>query len=60
MADIQEQTREQLMRVVNDIIYLAHRIRVPSRHVKEIIIDHIFAARTIEGILRNRRRAESK
>ncbi len=41
MADIQEKTREQLMRVVNDIIYMAHRIRVPSKHVKDIFVDQI-------------------
>ncbi len=41
MADIQEKTREQLMRVVNDIIYMAHRIRVPSQRVKDIFVDQI-------------------
>ena len=29
------------MRVVNDIIYMAHRIRVPSKHVKDIFVDQI-------------------
>jgi hypothetical protein len=38
---IHENTREQLMRVVNDIIYMAHRMRVPSKRVKEIFIDQI-------------------
>ncbi len=41
MADMQEKTREQLMRVVNDIIYMAHRIRVPSKRVKDIFVDQI-------------------
>ncbi len=41
MADIQEKTREQLMRVVNDIIYMAHRVRVPSKRVKNIFVDQI-------------------
>jgi len=41
MAEIQEKTREQLMRVVNDIIYMAHRIRVPSKRVKDIFVDQI-------------------
>jgi hypothetical protein len=41
MADIQGKTREQLMRVVNDIIYMAHHIRVPSQRVKDIFIDQI-------------------
>ena len=41
MADIQEKTREQLLRVVNDIIYMAHRIRVPSKRVKDIFVDEI-------------------
>ncbi len=41
MADLQERTREQLMRVVNDIIYMAHRIRVPSQRVKDLFIDQI-------------------
>ena len=30
MAEIQDKTRDQLMRVVNDIIYMAHRILVPE------------------------------
>ncbi len=41
MAEIQEKTREQLMRIVNDIIYMAHRIRVPSKNVKNIFVDQI-------------------
>jgi hypothetical protein len=41
MANIQEKTREQLLRVVNDIIYMAHRIRVPSNNVKNIFVDQI-------------------
>jgi len=41
MSDIQEKTREQLMRVVNDIIFMAHRIRVPSKRVKDIFVDQI-------------------
>jgi hypothetical protein len=41
MADTQDKTREQLMRVVNDIIYMAHRIRVPSKRVKDIFVDQI-------------------
>jgi hypothetical protein len=41
MPDIQDKTREQLMRVVNDIIYIAHRIRVPSKRVKDIFVDQI-------------------
>ena len=41
MADVQEKTREQLMRVVNDIIFMAHRIRVPSNRVKSIFVDQI-------------------
>jgi hypothetical protein len=41
MADIQDKTREQLTRVVNDIIYMAHRIRVPSKRVKDIFVDQI-------------------
>ena len=41
IADLQEKTREQLMRVVNDIIYMAHRIRVPSKCVKDIFVDQI-------------------
>ncbi len=41
MADVREKTREQLMRVVNDIIYMAHRIRVPSKRVKYIFVDQI-------------------
>jgi hypothetical protein len=41
MMDMQEKTREQLMRVVNDIIYMAHRIRVPSKRVKNIFVDQI-------------------
>jgi hypothetical protein len=41
MTDMQEKTREQLMRVVNDIIFMAHRIRVPSNRVKNIFVDQI-------------------
>jgi hypothetical protein len=41
MADMQDKTRDQLMRVVNDIIYMAHRIRVPSKRVKDIFVDQI-------------------
>jgi hypothetical protein len=41
MTNIQEKTREQLLRVVNDIIYMAHRIRVPSNNVKNIFVDQI-------------------
>lgn len=41
MTEMQEKTREQLMRVVNDIIYMAHRIRVPSKRVKNIFVDQI-------------------
>jgi hypothetical protein len=41
MKDIPEKTREQLTRVVNDIIYMAHRIRVPSKHVKDLFVDQI-------------------
>jgi len=41
MKDIQEKTREQVMRIVNDIIYMAHRIRVPSKRVKELFVDQI-------------------
>jgi hypothetical protein len=41
MAEIAEKTREQLTRVVNDIIYMAHRIRVPSQRVKELFVDQI-------------------
>jgi hypothetical protein len=41
MREMQEKTREQLMRVVNDIIFMAHRIRVPSKRVKGIFIDQI-------------------
>jgi hypothetical protein len=41
MTEMQEKTREQLMRVVNDIIFMAHRIRVPSKRVKNIFIDQI-------------------
>jgi|GEM_PF-4104822 len=41
MKDIQEKTREQIMRIVNDIIYMAHRIRVPSKRVKELFVDQI-------------------
>ena len=42
VTDIQhEKTREQLMRVVNDIIFMAHRIRVPSKRVKNIFVDQI-------------------
>lgn len=37
----QERTREQLMQVVNDIIYMAHRIRVPSKRVKDIFVDQL-------------------
>jgi hypothetical protein len=39
--DVQEKTREQLMCVVNDIIFMAHRIRVPSKRVKDIFVDQI-------------------
>jgi hypothetical protein len=41
MRDKHDKTREQLMCVVNDIIYMAHRIRVPSQRVKDIFIDQI-------------------
>jgi hypothetical protein len=41
MVKIQDKTREQLLRVVNDIIYMAHRIRVPSNQVKNIFVDQI-------------------
>jgi hypothetical protein len=41
MADTKDKTRDQLMRVVNDIIYMAHRIRVPSKRVKDIFVDQI-------------------
>jgi hypothetical protein len=41
MTDIPEKTREQLHRVVNDIIFMAHRIRVPSKRVKDIFVDQI-------------------
>jgi hypothetical protein len=39
--DITENTRDQVMRVVNDIIYMAHRIRVPSKRVKDLFVDQI-------------------
>jgi hypothetical protein len=29
------------MRVVNDIIFMAHRTRVPSKRLKNIFVDHI-------------------
>ncbi len=41
MSEIAEKTREQLTRVVNDIIYMAHRIRVPSQRVKDLFVDQI-------------------
>lgn len=41
MQDIQEKTREKVMQVVNDIIYMAHRMRVPSKHVKNAFVDQI-------------------
>lgn len=41
MSEVQEKTREQLMSVVNDIIFMAHRIRRPSNRVKEIFVDQI-------------------
>ncbi len=41
MKDITENTRDQVMRVVNDIIYMAHRIRVPSKRVKDLFVDQI-------------------
>jgi hypothetical protein len=41
MSDTEEKTREQLMRVVNDIIFMAHRTRVPSKRLKNIFVDHI-------------------
>ncbi len=41
MMKMQDQPRDQLLRVVNDIIYMAHRIRVPSNQVKNIFVDQI-------------------
>ena len=41
MKDMTEATRDQVMRVVNDIIYMAHRIRVPSKRVKDLFVDQI-------------------
>jgi len=41
MTEIAGKTREQLTRVVNDIIYMAHRIRVPSQRVKDLFVDQI-------------------
>jgi hypothetical protein len=41
MKEMTENTRDQVMRVVNDIIYVAHRIRVPSKRVKDLFVDQI-------------------
>jgi hypothetical protein len=47
MKEIQGKTREQVMRVVNDIIFMAHRMRVPSKRVKDIFVDQILRLETL-------------
>jgi hypothetical protein len=41
MENIPEKVAERLMVVINDIIYLAHRRRVPSNDCKHLFIEQI-------------------
>ena len=60
MINKQKKTREQLMRVVNDIIYVAHRIRVPSNRVKDIFIDQILRLEALKEHFITKNETESE
>jgi hypothetical protein len=59
MKEIQKNSREQILRVVNDIIYMAHRIRVPSKRVKDLFVDQILRLDSLKQYFDIREKLES-
>lgn len=62
ILEIQKKAQEQLMQVVNDIIYMAHRIRVPSKRVKNTFVDQILRLEELKQFfeIQDRLEEESK
>lgn len=58
ILEIQKKAQEQLMQVVNDIIYMAHRIRVPSERVKNTFIDQILRLEELKQFFELKERLE--